>query len=206
MNTIYIVKASKHIQYEGSQSSIVFTCLNKDEAVSFAQDYYKKNESLVCNVQMYDALSLSVFSSEIGKPNTEVKIWSSLKFSKHIDFKSQSDRINLEFSYDLESSLLDKFKQQVLVNLKEVKINPTIGWAAGYNELDVTTDNESIQNIVSYAIDQYRNTLKNISSDTITEMSIPFSFEDEISKDAESKENKEMWALYEKYEQQFHIQ
>lgn len=201
--SIYIIKASKTWGYECLSSSIVLTTLDIDEAIQFAADYHKNNLALVQEVQGYDHFCVTVFSSVIGQPNTEAMVWYSYE-SRGVHSHYEDNEKNISFAYDLEASLIEKFKKNVNVNLKSnTTMKPTIGWSLGKAGLLISEQDHTME-IVQYAVDQYSEHLSNIKSKTIIEMSSSILTNELIHQDAQSKENKELWSLYEKYEQEFY--
>jgi hypothetical protein len=201
--SVYIVKASKSWDYESSESSIVLTTLDMDEAIEFALDYYNRNYVLVHKEQQWDHFNVTVISTILGEKNTEALIWNSYS-NKYTHNHYNDNEHNISYAYDLESALINKFRVNIDRNLKSNStIRPTIGWALGKSGLLISQQDKSME-IFEYAIDQYSDHLQSIKSSKIINMASSILTNELIEQDAESKENKQMWSLYQQFEQEFH--
>lgn len=198
-NTIYIVYASKHFNYEGSHNSIVLTTFCKDHALSFAKEYDEKANTILRDFMSCDHIYISVISTVIGTPNTESIIWTSNGFS----VSAKDNQNNIRFSINPETSLIDNmtYNQQVDAT-NYYRIKPTLSFVAGLSSLTVNTENH-IFDFTQFKFDDYPYLYSVIESPELVNNTLSKGFTIAIDQDSESNENKKSWDIYRLYEQKY---
>lgn len=191
-DTIFIVKATVCVDYEGSDESNLLVTFDREEAISFAQEYHDKNEVSARILRWYDVLNVSVYSMQVGVAGTETRIFSTYKhMTEEVNTSLPLDFTQDEIRKDIENLSNPSFPMIVFA------VNPTIGDLMGEGDIEATPSQDMFNSFASM-IEKH---LQSVYSQSVEQGLKPYELES--SNEIESADDSHDWQLFNQFERQY---
>ena len=175
-----------------SSKSVVLSSLSEEKAMAFAKSHYQVNHALATLNER--EITVEVYSCQIGVPETEQLLWASN------ELRSTDEALA---TLDLASSLIIKFNKPPVEKLfYKTLLQPTLGWAIGNTDLQVTPSH--IESFLAPAIERYSWEVSQVKDETLAELAIAKLGTEFSSMGVSTPLNQNDWAIFNEFESQYH--